>query len=341
MLTSLTVALPLVLAGVLIASGIGKLRLREDIADWAELGVPRALRKEWIARLHPWGELALGVAVAVLGGALGVLASLVAVLLMAAYTWLVVRAVNRKDDASCACFGARKRVTRVTVVRNVWLTALAVVAAAVVWTFPLVGGALVVGWQWLPALAVVAFTTALILWPEDGADERAPVVSAPVATAAGAAAEDDDPDYFRTRTPAVPVTLADGTVSDLRRLTSARPLLLLLVSQTCGWCEPILELRTTWRELLPEVDVRVLLSDPPASSGRWTETTEPQSLHDPDGYVSASFADVLPRPAAILFGVDGLLAGGPVSGPDIEPFIGDIYESLHGERPPVPVSGKS
>ena len=333
MVTSLSVVLPLVLAGVLIASGIGKLRVPDDVAGWAELGVPRALRRPWIARMHPWGELALGVAVAVFGGVLGLVAALVAVALMAAYTWLVVRALRRSEDASCACFGARKRVTRVTVARNIWLTVLAVATAVVVSAGPLIGGALVAGWVWLPALAVVAITTALILWPEGAADSGAPAVAPAVA----GATDEDELDYIRTRTPAVPVTLADGTVSDLRGLTRHRPMLLLMVSQTCGWCEPILELRTMWRDLLPEVDVRVLLNDPPESSGAWIETAEPQSLHDPEGYVAASFADIVPRPAAILFGADGLLAGGPVSGPDIEPFIGDIYENLHGERPKLPV----
>lgn len=340
MFISLLVTLPLVLAAVLIASAIGKLRVPEDVAGWAELGVPRALRKEWIARLHPWGELALGVAVAVLGGVMGVLVSLVAVLLMAAYTWLVVGAVSRKDDASCACFGARKRVTRVTVIRNAWLTALAIATAAVVGFYPLLGGALIVGWVWLPALGAVAVTTALVLWPEDRVDAPTPGVGSAATPVGAVAADDDEIEYVRSRTPAVPVMLADGTVSDLRQLTRTRPMLLLLVSTTCGYCEPILELRKQWRELLPEVDVRVLLGGP-AGPGPWTETTEPQSLHDPEGYVAASLADNVPRPAAVLFGVDGQLAGGPVSGPEIEPFIADIYESLHGERPPVPVIDRS
>ena len=40
-------------------------------------------------------------------------------------------------------------------------------------------------------------------------------------------------------------------------------------------------------------------------------------------------------PAAVLLGVDGLLAGGPEQGePAVTSFVGDIYESLHGERPP-------
>jgi hypothetical protein len=336
---SLLAALPLVLAGVLIGSGVSKLRVADDLSGWAALGVPQALRRQWLVRVHPWAEVALGIAVAVLGGLLGLLAALVAVALMVAYTWLIVRAVSRQDDTSCACFGARQRVTRVTVARNLWLTVLSVATTAVVWATPLIGGALVIGWSLIPALAVAAVTTALILWPE--AETAAPVHTiAPVhADASGEGEVGDEADYIRTRTPAVPVTLADGTGSDLRRLTAARPVLLLIVSPTCGYCEQAMALRGAWRSLLPEVDVRLLLDDSPASSP-WTEENEPQSLHDPDHRVTSSLADFLPTPAVVLLGVDGLLAGGPVSGPDIEPFIGDVYESLHGVRPPVTAFGK-
>ena len=163
------VALPLVLAAVFVASGAAKLRTPEDLAGWESMGVPAVLRREWLVRLHPWGEIVLGVAIALLGSWLGLLASLVAVALMAAYTVLVARVAARADDTTCACFGAQKRVTRITVARNAWLTLLAIGSAAVIWATPLVGGALALGvadWAWLLALAVAAVTVALILWPE-------------------------------------------------------------------------------------------------------------------------------------------------------------------------------
>ena len=165
------VAFPLVLAAVLVASGVAKFRTPDDLAGWEALGVPAPLRREWLLRLHPWGEIVLGAAIAVLGSWLGLLASLVAVVLMAAYTVLVARAAAREEDTSCACFGTQKRISRVTVVRNVWLTLLAVLSTAVIWATPLVGGALATGvadWAWLTALAVAAVTVALILWPEAG-----------------------------------------------------------------------------------------------------------------------------------------------------------------------------
>jgi hypothetical protein len=270
MLDSMSVALPLTLAAVFVASGIAKLRRPDDVQGWTELGVPASLRRAWLVRLHPWGELALGAALALLGGMLGLLAALVSVVLMAAYLWLVARARRQTPDASCSCFGERRRITVVTVVRNAWLTALAVAAAAVIWMTPLFGGAALIGLAdlgWLAALAIAAVTVGVILWPEGG--ENAPGTTPVVEPVTVASVEELD--YVRTRTPAVPVTLADGSTINLRELAARRPLLLLAVSETCGSCTPVIDSTSKWRGLLPEVDVRflVMLTRRSANSPRW------------------------------------------------------------------------
>ncbi|GAA3635297.1 hypothetical protein GCM10022200_18260 [Microbacterium awajiense] len=329
---ALAAALPLILAGVLVWSGIAKLRHPDDLSGWAELGVPKVFRRTWLLRLHPWGELALAVALVLLGGWLGLAAALVALVLMVAYLVLVARAVSAASDSSCACFGDRKPVTRATVTRNAWLVALAVGVAAVIWATPLLGGAVVVAasepW-WIVALAVAAVTVALVLWPEPTAEEsEEPAAPAP------AAADPLDDEYVRLRTPAVPVSLADGTVVNLRTLAMSKPILLLALSETCGACASVNARVDDWRALLPEVDVRRLLTTDPATT-TWADTDEPQSLHDPQGYVRGSIED-WGTPSAVLLGADGLLAGGPVTGAnDISQFVADIYESLHGEPPPA------
>ena len=330
---ALSIAFPLVLAAVLIASAVAKFRTPDSLAGWQELGVPAVVSREWVRRVHPWAELLLGVALAVLGGWLGFLAALVAVALMVAYTILVARVLSRSESTSCACFGARKRVTRVTVVRNVWLTILAVATAAVIWTTPLFGGALAAGipqFAWVVALAVAAVTTALVLWPDDAAAETNTTAAAPIATSGSP--DDDDLDYIRTRTPAVPVTQAEGTVVNLRTLAARKPILLLAVSSMWGACETVVAKRAEWRELLPEVDVRLLLAEP-ADRSLWTERDEPQSLHDVEDYVAGSIG-YHGTPTAVLLGADGMLAAGPVTGDlGVARLVDDIYESLHGERP--------
>jgi len=336
-IAALTVTLPVILAGVLVASAVAKLRSPDDLLGWAELGVPRMLRTKWLLRLHPWAEVALAAALVLMGGWLGFLAAIVAVALMCSYLWLVVRAKNASDDASCACFGAKRRITRVTIIRNAWLVVLAVASASVIWTAPLLGGALVVAltgwWMTLIGAAVAAVTSALVLWPEEPqtTPDAPPNVESSVT---GEAADvDGELEYVRSRTPAVPVTLADGTSVNLLDLTRRKPILMLAVSATCGSCTTVIENAPSWRTRLPEVDVRLLFTHA-HDSGLMSELSEPQSLHDVDRLVSRSIKE-WPTPSAVLFGSDGMLAGGPISGVrDIDDFVDDIYESLHESAPP-------
>ncbi|MCS3841778.1 MauE/DoxX family redox-associated membrane protein [Microbacterium sp. AK031] len=334
-------AAPLILAGVLLASGVAKLRHPEDEAAWADLGVPAALRRGWLMRLHPWAELLLAAALLVLGGVLTALAAACAVILFGAYLVLVARRLTAGTDASCSCFGAPEPITWITIVRNAWFLLLATVAAAVTWATPLFGGPLAAlgdQWVWLVGIAAAAFTAVLVLWHPASAghlvEAGVPTIADRTSSKSGTVAEVDPAEYIRTRTPAVPVMLADGSTVNLRQLAARGPMLLLAVKENCGACLPVIDAVPRWRELLPEVAVRFLLWPAPENSGL-TERSEPQSLHDPYFYVQGSIADWA-TPAAVLIGADGFLAGGPVSGyDDVSAFVGDIYESLHGVRPDV------
>lgn len=327
----------LILIGVLVVSGVAKLRTPDDAAGWEAMGVPAGLRREWLIRFHPIGELVLAAALLLLGGALGIAAAVVAVLLFAAYLAMVWRARRQTPDASCACFGERRPITGRTLLRNAWLVLLALISAVTIGAQPLWGGVAVLAvalWPWTVALAAVAVTFVLV---QEKGSESAEAVSGPGALAPTAIGSEGEPeDYLRSRTPAVPVQLGDGTTVTLRELSAREPVLLLAVSEGCGSCTPVIESVERYRELLPEVSVRFLLrSDPEGST--LTSAEEPQTLHDASRYVSATFADAWMTPSAILLGADGLLAGGPVSGaPQVAEFVEDIYESLHGERPPAP-----
>ncbi|MGB4135204.1 MAG: MauE/DoxX family redox-associated membrane protein [Microbacterium sp.] len=335
----LSIIPPLLVASVLIASGVAKLRRPDDLVGWADLGVPATLRRTWLLRFHPWGEIVLGAALALLGGVLGELASIVVLALMAGYLIFVVRIVQAGTDTTCACFGARKKITAMTVVRNGWYVLLSAAAVATAWANPLWGGPVAAldgaGWLWAIGLAAAGVTVALTMWP-------APVEGeAPAAVQAVPAASDDDDDYVRVRTPSVPVTRADGELVNVRTLSmTGQPLMLLALNPGCGSCVGVYEKLAAIRALLPEVSVRLLLTGAPETSG-WTEKTEPQSLHDPKRYVRDSIAE-WSTPSAVLLGMDGLLAGGPVTGgSSILQFVDDVYESLHGVRPEQPLGAAS
>lgn len=334
---ALIVAPTAVIAIVLITSGAAKLRRPDDEEGWAQLGVPAALRRQWLIRLHPIGEIVLAVALLALGGAAGTAAAGLAALLFSSYLVLVWRAWRATPDASCACFGRRRPIGARTIVRNSWLVLLAVLSALTVGAAPRVGGVAVLvleSWPWAIA-AVIAVVTALLVWESPGADSA--VGSSPGGDGGQALMAAGDVEYVRTRTPAVMISLADGTEVNLRDLAARGPILLLAVSESCAACGPVIARVPSWRTLLPEVSVRLLLQLP-ARTSALADTSEPQTLHDPWMRVRDSIDDWV-TPTAVLVGADGYLAGGPVTGAEaIEDFVGDVYEALHGVRPPADAS---
>lgn len=326
------VAPALIVAAVLLVSGIAKLRNPDDEAGWQELGVPAVLRKKWLIRLHPVGEIVLAVAVVSLGGWLGVAVGSVAALLFIAYLVAVWVARRRSPDASCACFGARQQITTRTILRNAWLVLLALASAVAVLWLPVVGGALwlsLVSPTALIALGAVALTMWLAHGPASESGREAPAEP----LLAEHPNDDELADYIPRPIPAVPVEQGNGDMLNLQRLAALKPILLLAVSETCGSCIPVIERAGQWRELLPEVSVRFLLKADPARSALTQDEGDDQSLHDQYSYVRDSIGG-WKTPSAVLLGTGGLLAGGPVEGEQaISAFVDDIYEQLHGEPP--------
>ena len=108
-----------VLGAVFVASGIIKLRDPAWPDAARRFGAPA-----WSVRPLPWVEVAIGV----LLGAQVRPAAAAALLLLGAFTVLVVDHLRRGDRVPCACFGRVRPVSGADVVRNVVLIGLAVVA---------------------------------------------------------------------------------------------------------------------------------------------------------------------------------------------------------------------
>jgi hypothetical protein len=265
----------------------------------------------------------------VVGGPAAVAVGVATLLLFTAYLVLVVRALGFEEDVDCACFGSLSpgRVTRRTVARNVWLVGLAGVALGVATAGGSVMARVADGrlpWWWLLGAAAAAVTTALVV-----GSGGSPAATATPGEVGEVALEEGD--YVRSRTPALPVTLGDGSETDLRALSSARAQLLLFVSEGCGSCGGVIAATPQWAAELPEIDVRHVVEVVPGI-GSLTRAEEPRSVHDPAHRLWDSFG-VRGTPSAVLLGADGLLAGGPVTGGEHVPgFVADILAELQAAR---------
>jgi hypothetical protein len=319
-------AAPLLVAAVLVASAVGKLRdPRRAALGFDALRVPQPLARPWIRAAHPWAEILLALCLVLSSGPAAIVTAVVATALFVAYLSLVVRAAQSPEPTDCACFGSAgsERVSGLTVARNVWLLALSGVSLWVPFSgrSPLqwAVGAGPDAW-WLAAVAAAAVTTGLILYH----GPASPPASA--RDSEGAMDDEDLEDYERTEIPHAPVTLANGEVVSLRELAVARPKLLLAVSETCSSCHPTIEAAPTWRARLPALDIHLLFLS--AAVTDTAEPSQPETLHDPMRFAFEALQ--LPgTPSAVLLGVDGMLAGGPVAGHDaIRAFVADIETEL-------------
>lgn len=335
--TAISVTAPLILATVFVVSAVGKLRAPDRAREaFTAMGVPRWLDQPAVARAHPWVEILLAIMLVVAPGPLAVIAAAAALVLMLVYVALVVRALRGPVDVDCACFGSlgSDRITQLTVWRNVWLSGL---AGLVLWS-GFDGRSVVTrlsaldapsNW-WLAAALGTAVTVGLVLSTGTGTGSKA--------GNDGPGGDVEPEDYVRTRTPAVPITLPDGSTTDLRRLSAQRAQLLLYVSEGCGSCRDIIASAPQWHSSMPQIDIRLVVGLAPEASS-FGSTSSVLTAHDPDRLVRESFG-LSGLPSAILLGADGMLAGGPITGrAAVEEFVADIQHELRSGPADLAVEG--
>lgn len=272
-----------------------------------------------------------------------------ALVLMLAFTAVIAGALRRGDAVSCSCFGTlgSPEVTSGTLVRNVLLSAIAVVAGGAAWLGAAPG-----------LLAAVAPSAAIVLAAVVGASAAVAVLIAgssnrlageaptgpsanggPTGAAAPGAHSGDDPDaelgdYVRLPTPYVALTMPDGTRPPLRTLTQTQALLLIFLNPGCGPCVRLMPMIREWSEQLhPLVRVlAVLPTDPGGMDEGTAQHLDGLDAYDPDNEIG-QMMDLMGRPSAVLLGADDYLAGGPVAGSDtVIEFVQDIRAQLEEEQ---------
>ncbi|MGP9683460.1 MULTISPECIES: MauE/DoxX family redox-associated membrane protein [unclassified Brachybacterium] len=365
-MTTVLIAAPILLSLTLLISGLAKLGARQGTEDaMTSLRIPLRPFHGSIASVLPVAEIVLALILWVPAVPLQVMVSLLVAALMLTYLVIIARALTWDETVECSCFGtlASPTVSRVTLGRNVLLSALALLtilsAASGSMTAVLVQQPLsLVNLGVVLLLAVVLTVLSLggtTPEAEEGspaagargpAGERAPAAGAGASASARAGvgtpvhdeSEIDDEgellDYERDAVPAGVLQRPDGSLVTLRVLSAQQAALLVFVSEGCGPCERVLDEVPGWiTTLSPFMQVKTVFSRPLEKlRERTLARVGDHALHDPV-FSAREALGSRGAPSAVLLGADGMLAGGPVTGgSDVIAFVQEIQEQLQSAQ---------
>lgn len=336
MLAQAVLIAQLTIVAVLVVSGLAKRREVQSTRSVLRLlKLPQWLQAPWVATALPWGELALAVALLVPVRAVAVLASIGVLVLFIAYWVVIARALRFNPRPACGCFGriGDQSVTERTLVRNTLLVTLAVLGlVGSVRGLTVIG--LVLAGGWLAGLAWAASLVCVVLiigLPHRGRTAPPPAPVKPRPAPAAAPPVSDELDYVRREIPEVLLSRRDGAPVTMRELARQKAVLLLFMNCLCGPSWQVLAELDAVRRRLPALDVHAVLSMPFQHVHQIDKLPEVLIDHGPYAWRSLQLTS---SPAAVLLGVDGLLAGGPVYSLDeIHAFVAEIEEQLAEAMP--------
>ena len=325
---------PILLSITLLISGLAKLGAREGTQDaMRSLRLPLPTMHASVASVLPVTEIVLALAIWIPAPPLQVLLTGLVAALMLTYLVIIARALTFEEQVHCSCFGtlASPTVSRTTLVRNVILSLLGVLAVAAAgsgaMTTLLVQAPLGLIGLGIALLIAIALTAATIGGSVAETDADAPTAPAP---AAADPDEDELLDYERSPIPAAVLQQPDGRLITLTQLTAQRAALLVFVTEGCGPCERVLDHAEEWiGELEQTLQVRFVFSRPlDQLRERTTDRVEGHALHDLQ-FTARTALGGTGAPSAVLLGADGQLAGGPVNGGSaVIEFVQEIREQL-------------
>lgn len=326
MLTGPLLLPPLLLAVLLVVSGLAKVRHAEATRSaFAQLELPQALTRSPAPRLLPWAEIALAVALLVAPPPFALPLAIAALLLFLTYLVVIVRALGFDHPVTCSCFGelGLGAVTRRTAVRNLLLV---LVAALTVWSATAqrsvvarLADASASEWAWL---ALVLLTGAVLVATFGGTKGEHPASSSAEQPAA-----EEVLDYVRQPLPFAALEDASGTQHTLTELVRQGATLLVFVSPGCGSCQEAIARVPQWSLDLAPVRVLAVVHHTIEATVAAAPELEGHLMHDPKGVTMRIFG--ARTPSAVLLGGDGLLAGGPViGGHEVLAFVEDVRAEL-------------
>lgn len=335
---------PLVVAGTLGLSAATKVGKGDSLRSViANLRLPSWVLPRWLARAIPGIEVVVAIGLVAPWVPVFAAAALAALSLMVIYWSLIARGLTITPRPTCGCFGAVDQpISRRTLLRNTLLVAAAGAAVTLaasgrtVWS--LLSDAGSGDWVWL-ALAVLACVVAVLVFGTAGAPATPGTGSTGAApqpahrhaspgddTAASVPTDEDDDDYIRVPTPELLLHDPEAGPVTLIELSAKRAQLLVFVNCYCASTSEAIADLEGWQDRLAVVDVRIVFSVPILE--RLTPVTPPGTLVDHRGLTWRALG-LTGSPSAVLLGVDGYLAGGPVDGTaDVRTFVGDVADAL-------------
>ncbi len=318
------------IAAVLLVSGITKLPSPVPTLRVMEgFGIPRVLRRRWIARALPIAELAIGLALLLLPGWGRFVAALAASAILLVFTVLVIRAVANGSDVSCECFGAlsRDRVDGWTVARNlVLLLAAATAAFAGVGAPALLPSLLGRPFDEIALLIVVWLILGVVALLRWNLDQRAQLARLRRGDAAVTSVR---PHELAVGDPIPDAELVNrvGVTLPLDRLDRGRAVLLIFLKAGCSSCERVVPWVPEWeRRIGDTVTVRIATSSRPDEIDRIYPELGDRVRYGARAARAALGADRLP--SAVVLGSNGMVASPVARGAEeIEALVNGIAEA--------------
>ncbi|WP_417505595.1 MauE/DoxX family redox-associated membrane protein [Microbacterium sp.] len=315
----------MVLAAVLVAAGISKVGRSRGVLDTFEnFGVPFFLRRRIVAILFPVLEIALGVLLVTMTGAIWVLTGWVSAAVTAAFLFVTTRAFSRGERIDCGCFGAHRTPISISIVVRNSLLFLAAAGTTVMASAGLDSVPATLAdfdthdWTWSAAALFLAGITAAFFSSLRGSSDVAPGMQNRALTGTVL------PDLYLSTIGQEPVRLHD--------MLKERPRLLLLVRPGCPSCDVLLhDPRPLHDALDPTIELVLIVSG--AEDAFRTAHPELAEVALFGGWPLAEHLRVSAFPGAVLVGAGGSILAEPVAG---RPAILDLSarsSSLLHRRP--------
>ncbi|XAS77786.1 MauE/DoxX family redox-associated membrane protein [Dermatophilaceae bacterium Sec6.4] len=333
-MSTIHLAVTLVMVGVLLLSGIAKLRDHAGtvaaIKGFGVIPVPEDARA-LVARVVPVVEIVLAIGLLVTSGPSFIVIGTLVVALMLGFTVLVSVTLARGEAPSCHCFGelTPEPISKSTAIRNAVLTVFAVVVAYGV--LPATGVWRTVrdesGWQVTWAFTVLVASAALaalyFLWRRE-ASQRAALTVELESRPVGVVAEPVD-------IPDIELVDALGARVNLVELAQDKAQLLVFISPTCINCHDLVPHVPMWSAaFMDQVDVAlVTIGSVEDTLAEFNDVIGDLSLYGDENAVAQLSLNVGATPAAVLIGTNGKVSAGPALGAErISELVSAIVQAV-------------